>query len=773
LDFFNWTKFSYSIDIYNISNPNPNPVPLSSATKPNCTVDPLCSNPVCDTSLDPLSRASGLVSVMTFDEKVSNTQDSSPGAPRLGLPAYEWWSEALHGVADSPGVAFQLSGNFSYATSFPQPILMSAAFDDALIQQVGTIVGIEGRAFDNNGFAGLDFWTPNINPFKDPRWGRGQETPGEDPFHIARYVYQLVDGLQNGIAPANPRVAATCKHFAGYDLENWNGYSRNSFNAIISVQDLSEYYLPGFKSCARDAKVEAVMCSYNAVNGIPSCANSYLLDTILRNHWNWNQTGHWVTSDCDAVANIYNPHYYTNSYPAAAADALNAGTNLDCGTTMAEYLPAAAAQGLFENSTLDTALTYLYSSLVRLGWFDEPESPYNSLGWSDVGTPAAQQLANQAAVEGIVLLKNNKGTLPLSQHKQTIALIGPYANATTQLQGNYYGTPEYIRTMIWGAEQAGYNVVYELGTDINTNDTSNFAAAVSAAQGADIIVYAGGIDNSIEAEGNDRNTIVWPGNQLQLIGELSQVGKPLVVLQFGGGQVDDSSLLANDNVNALLWCGYPSQSGGQAVFDILTGKSAPAGRLPITQYPASYTSEIPMTDMSLRPNATTPGRTYRWFTDAVIPFGFGLHYTNFQVSWANPAPGHYKTASLVAASGSGYKDTSLFDTFTVLVKNTGKVTSDYVALLFASTENAGPKPYPLKTLVGYTRAAAIRPGETRSVQIAVTLGSIARTDSNGNLVLYPGSYTLEVDVGAGYPTASFTVNGPSEVLDSFPQPPSA
>lgn len=763
----------YRVDIYQISNPSSTPVPLSGAVKPNCTADPLCSNPVCNAALDPLTRAKGLVDAMTFDEKVQNTQNGSPGSARLGLPGYQWWSEALHGVASSPGVTFQ-TGNFSYATSFPQPILMSAAFDDALIQQVGTVVSIEGRAFSNYGNAGLDFWTPNINPFRDPRWGRGQETPGEDPFHIARYVYNLVDGLQNGIGPTNPRVVATCKHFAGYDIEDWEGNARYGFNAIISTQDLSEYYLPPFKSCARDAKVDAIMCSYNAVNGIPTCADSYLLDTILRDHWNWNQTGRWVTSDCDAIGNIFTDHHYTSTAAAAAADALNAGTNLDCGTTMSNNLAAASAQDLFQNATLDTALTYLYSSLVRLGWFDEETSPYRSLDWSDVGTPASQQLAIRAAVEGIVLLKNDQTkVLPLSSHRQTIALIGPYANATTQLQGNYAGVAEYIRTLVWGAEQAGYNVEYALGTDINSTDTSGFSAAVAAANASDIVIYAGGIDNSIEAEAMDRDTISWPGNQLQLVDELSQVGKPLIVLQFGGGQLDDSALLANDKVNAILWAGYPSQAGGQAVFDILTGKSSPAGRLPITQYPANYTNEIPMTDMALRPNGTNPGRTYRWYDDAVIPFGYGLHYTNFDVSWASKKLGPYNTASLGHVSKSQYPDTAAFDTFHIDVKNTGKVTSDYVALLFASTKNAGPAPYPIKTLVGYARAPSIKPGETRSVSLDVTLGAIARTAENGDLVLYPGTYTLEVDVGQHYPTAEFQVNGPDKVLDSFPQPPSS
>lgn len=740
---------------------------------PDCTKAPLSHNSVCDTSLDAITRAKSLVQALEFEEKINNTQNGAPGVPRLGIPPYNWWNEALHGVALSPGVSFAKMGEFSYATSFPSPILMSAAFDDDLIKRVATVVSTEARAFSNAARSGLDFWTPNINPFKDPRWGRGQETPGEDAFHVSRYVYNLIDGLQGGIGPTNPKIVATCKHFAAYDLENWEGNLRYGFNAVVSSQDLSEYYLPPFKSCARDAKVGAVMCSYNAVNGVPACASSYLLDDILREHWGWNEN-QWVTSDCDAIGNIWTDHKFTPTAPQAAADALNAGTDLDCGSTYPNNLGAAAIQNLYQNSTLDNALIRLYSSLVKLGYFDPPsDQPYRSIGWADIGTTASTQLALKAAVEGITMLKNGKSdVLPLKKKGQTIALIGPYANATAQFQGNYQGTAKSISTLISAAESLGYNVLFEYGTAINSTGTNGFADALSAADQADIIIFAGGIDNSIEAEGRDRNTIVWPGNQLDLIEELSKVSKPLIVLQFGGGQVDDSALLANEGVDALFWAGYPSQAAGTAVFKILTGDSAPAGRLPVTQYPASYVNNVPMTDMSLRPDINNPGRTYRWFNDSVLPFGYGLHYTTFDVTWAKANLGPYNIQSLVhLASTSEHPDTAIFETFELKVTNTGNLKSDYVVLLFISTTNAGPAPYPIKTLVGYQRITGIKPHETRKAQIDVTLGALARTDDNGNLVLYPGEYKLEVDVGiTSYATASFKVKGQASVLDQFPQP---
>ncbi len=278
-----------------------------------------------------MSRAKALIGQLTIEEKIKNTGSTSPGVPRLGLPPYEWWQEALHGVASSPGVRFSENGEFSAATSFPQPILLGAAFDDALIKSVATVVSTEARAFSNADRSGLDFWTPNINPFKDPRWGRGQETPGEDPFHLGSYVKSLIAGLEGGSESKYKRVVATCKHFVGYDMEDWNGNFRYQWDAQISMQDMVEYYMPPFRACARDSKVGAFMCSYNAVNGVPTCADSWLLDDVLRKHWDWDTEQEWVTSDCDSVQNIYLPHRWAETREGAAAAALLAGTDIDCG----------------------------------------------------------------------------------------------------------------------------------------------------------------------------------------------------------------------------------------------------------------------------------------------------------------------------------------------------------------------------------------------------------------------------------------------------------
>jgi len=351
---------------------------------PDCANGPLATNLVCDTTASPMDRARALVANMTVEEKIANTVNQAPGVERLGLPAYNWWSEALvssalssfvflrvtdiqsqHGVAGSPGVTFDR--NFSFATSFPAPILLSAAFDDELINSVATIISTEARAFGNANHSGLDFFTPNINPFKDPRWGRGQETPGEDPFHIARYVFQLITGLQGGVAPEPYlKIIADCKHWAAYDLENWNGNSRMAFDAIVSQQDLAEYYSPSFQSCVRDAKVASIMCSYNSVNGIPSCANSFLLQDIAREFWGLGDQ--WITSDCDAVGNVFDPHNFTDTLANASAVSLLAGTDVDCGNTYADSLGDALDQGLVTEDDISKSLVRLYASLVRLAF---------------------------------------------------------------------------------------------------------------------------------------------------------------------------------------------------------------------------------------------------------------------------------------------------------------------------------------------------------------------------------------------------------------------
>ncbi|KAF8076035.1 glycoside hydrolase family 3 protein [Lyophyllum atratum] len=710
-------------------------------TFPDCTTEPLKSNAV--------TRAAAVIKLFTVQELMSNTVNLSPGVPRLGLPSYQWWSEALHGVAESPGVTFAASGNFSSATSFPQPILLAT----------------EARAFNNFGRAGIDFFTPNINPFKDPRWGRGQETPGEDPFHISQYVLNSGRLGFRAVSIPNPtsRLSRTANIMLRTISKTWEGNIRTSFDAQVTLQDLSEYYLPPFQSCVRDAKVASVMCSYNSVNGVPSVRQFISASKpILRDFWGFDDD-RWVTT-----------HHFTSTYPEAVADALKAGTDLDCGTAYSLHLPDAFNQSLITRGDLEKALLRQYTSLVRLGYFDPPSiQPYRQLSWANVNLPDAQKLAYQAALEGIVLLKND-GTLPLKSTVKKLAVIGPWANATTQMQGNYQGVAPFLVSPFQGAINAGYQATFVAGTTISGTSTAGFAAAVAAAQAADAVIFAGGIDGITENEGHDRTTIVWPGNQLTLISALEATGKPVVVLQFGGGQVDGSALKRNRTVNAMLWAGYPGQSGGTALFDIISGKASPAGRLSITQYPAAYTSQVGMTDMKVRPSDTNPGRTYRWYRDTpVFEFGHGLHFTTFALNWQRTPSTRYDISQLIVSASSGRPlDLATFDTFDLNVKNTGKVASDYVALLFING-TAGPAPHPNKQLISYTRLHQIKAGSTGRASLAVTLGSIARADTSGNLWLYSGSYQLNVDTGPVLLTHRFDLVGNSAQITHWPQPQNA
>jgi len=653
---------------------------------------------------------------------------------------------------------------------------MGAAFDDDLIHAVATVVSTEARAFNNFGRAGIDYWTPNINPFKDPRWGRGQETPGEDPYHLSSYVKSLINGLQGGHDPETKRIVATCKHWVAYDLENWNGNFRYAFDAQVTGQDLSEYYTPSFQACARDSNVGSFMCSYNALNGVPTCANSYILQDILRDHWNWTSDYQYVTSDCDAIQNIYSPHDYATDRAQAVADALNAGTDLDCGTYYPTHLPEALSRGLITEATLDQALTRLFAAQIKLGYFNSNSTIYRNLTWADVSTQQAQDLALKAAEEGITLLKND-GILPLkvSPNTTTLGLIGSWANATTVMQGNYFGGAPYLHSPLYAAQQLGFKVEYASGVGGQGDPTTDsWKTALAAANASDIIVIADGLDNGTESEGMDRYTVAWTAQQIDLAFQFAAMGKPVILLQMGAGQLDDTPFLNNPNISAIIWGGYPGQDGGTALFNVITGKTAPAGRLPITQYPADYVNQVPMTDMNLRPNATSgnPGRTYQWFDNATLPFGYGLHYTNFTVD----VPGSnatYDIASLVSnCTGVAYLDQCPFQTISSTVKNTGSVTSDYVALGFLSGQY-GPAPQPIRRLVTYQRLFSVAPGCSQTAELGLTLGSLARADETGDKVLYPGTYTFGVDSDAkGKPvaTTSFTLTGEQAVLEQWPQP---
>jgi len=734
----------------------------------NCGADsPVASAPMCNPGLGWEDRVKDLISRMSVDEKISWLANSSPEVPSAGLPNYEWWSEALHGVANSPGVHW--GGDFPYATCFPEPIGLAASFDRRLVRAVGNVISTEARAMNNAGQAGISFFTPNINLFRDPRWGRGQETPGEDPFLAGEYVRELIAGLQDGDDPRYLKIIADCKHFAAYDLEGVGNVTRFNFDAKVSDQDMVESFLPSFEACVRDAQVASVMCSYNSVNGVPSCANEYLLQTILRDQWNMKG---FVVSDCDAVENIFSTHHYAASLEQAAAMALQAGTDLNCGSTMSKYIPGALQQGLVKEEQIDQALTRSIGTLFRSGFFDDPKlQPYRQLGPKDVNTPAAQQLAVRAARAGITLLKNTASpvatamTLPYNNKvaTPTLALIGPFANATATQAGNYAGvvSPLFL-TPLQTLQAAGFQVRYAKGCDVSGNDTSGFDAAIEIATTSWYTLFVGGIDQSVEGESLDRTSLELPAIQLQLLQTLAEkmvgpANKPLSAAMYGGGPVDYSPLLDINALGGLLWLGYPGQGSGQALADVVSGTFSPAGRLVTTVYDAKYVDQVAMTDMSFRPSNTNPGRTYRFLPpqQAVFEFGTGMSYTNWEYDWFsqnNTAHGKgelpLQTVSIadLARTHAALGDRAAALNWRVNVTNVGIWNSDVVVLLFASPSVPDPT-QPLKTLVAFDRLYDIAPWETQTLSLAVQARQLAEVDAQGRRWLRAGKkFVLGIDV---------------------------
>jgi beta-D-xylosidase 4 len=759
---------------------------------------PVGKAPMCNPALGWEARMADLLSRMTVEEKISWLGTTSPAIPRLGLPAYEWWSEALHGVANSPGVEW--GGSIPWATSFPEPLGLAASFDRRLVREVAATISTEARAMNNAGQAGITFFTPNINLFRDPRWGRGQETPGEDPYLASQYTYALIQGLQGGEDPRYLKIVADCKHFAAYDLEDsaGEGTDRFHFDAKVSDQDMVESYLPAFETCVRDAQAASVMCSYNSVNSVPSCANDYLLQTLLRDEWNLQG---FVVSDCDAVEDIYTSHHYTSSLAEASAAAIKAGNELNCGRTMQNHTGAALAAGLVTEQDIDQALTRSIGTLMRTGFFDAASGqPYRQLSAKDVNTPAAQALALQAARAGMTLLKNTASpvatamTLPYNVKVQTptLALIGPFANQTLVQAGNYYGevSSPLFTTPLETLTKAGFKVTYVQGCEVDGNDTSGFAAAIAVATHSWYTLFVGGIDGSLEQEGKDRPDISLPLIQTKLLQALAEnmvgpANKPLTAAFYGGGPVDYSPVLALQAVGAVLWMGYGGQGAGQALADVVSGAVSPAGRLVTTIYPADYVNKVRMTDMSFRPSPSNPGRTYKFFPpqQAVLEFGTGLSYSRFQYAWfpateeGSPAGprvvlkeedcAHEHVVATDSDTGSkseleglavqqvridelalvhAKERTHSALQWRVNVTNVGVWVSDVVVLLFASPATPDPS-LPLKELVAFERVYALAPFETRTVNLAVQARQLAEVDAKGKRWLRAGKrIVLGVDV---------------------------
>ncbi|XP_065863750.1 beta-D-xylosidase 1 [Euphorbia lathyris] len=682
-------------------------------------------------------RARDLIGRLTLQEKIRLLVNNAISVPRLGIQGYEWWSEALHGVSNvGPGVKF--GGAFPGATSFPQVITTAASFNQSLWEQIGRVVSDEARAMYNGGVAGLTYWSPNVNIFRDPRWGRGQETPGEDPVVAGRYAASYVKGLQSITGGNKLKVAACCKHYTAYDLDNWNGVDRYHFNAKVSKQDLEDTYDVPFKACVVDGNVASVMCSYNQVNGKPTCADSNLLKNTIRGQWHLNG---YIVSDCDSVGVLFDNQHYTSTPEEAAAATIKAGLDLDCGPFLAIHTENAIRKKLLVEEDVNNALVNTITVQMRLGMFDgEPSAhPYGNLGPRDVCTPAHQQLALEAARQGIVLLENRGRALPLSRTRhRVVAVIGPNSDVTETMIGNYAGIACGYTTPLQGisryAKTSHHPGCSNVGCDLN----NQFGTAEIAARNADATVLIMGLDQSIEAEFRDRVGLFLPGHQQELVTRVARASRgPTILVLMSGGPIDVSFAQNDPRIGAILWVGYPGQAGGAAIADVLFGTTNPGGKLPMTWYPESYLAKVPMTEMGLRPDPSKdyPGRTYRFYKgDVIYQFGHGLSYTTFTHSLSLPPKSlslsnfytlkHTNSTSTLSTKSIRVSHTNCHSNSMSLpihidVKNTGSFDGTHTLLVFSSPP-PGAKWSTNKQLIGFEKIHLVA-GSKQRVKVDVNV----------------------------------------------------
>ncbi|GAB4853477.1 NAD(P)H-dependent D-xylose reductase (XR) [Ancistrocladus abbreviatus] len=709
----------------------------------------------CNRSMGIQERVADLVGRLTLEEKIGFLVNKAGGVVRLGIPKYEWWSEALHGVSYvGPGTHF--SSVVPGATSFPQVITTAASFNISLFEAIGKVVSTEARAMYNVGLAGLTYWSPNVNIFRDPRWGRGQETPGEDPLLSSKYASGYVKGLQQSEDGDSDKlkVAACCKHYTAYDLDNWKGVDRFHFNAVVTKQDLDDTFQPPFKSCVVDGNVASVMCSFNQVNGKPTCADADLLAGVIRGDWKLNG---YIVSDCDSVDVLYNSQHYTNTPEQAAADTILAGLNLDCGTFLGQHTEAAVQRGLLNKSDIDNAISYNFATLMRLGFFDGDPSKqhYGKLGPKDVCTTEHQELAREAARQGIVLLKNEASTLPLSADKiKLLAVIGPNANVTKTMIGNYEGAPCKYTTPLQGF-LAYTSTIYEAGCPNVACNTPQVDDAKKVAVSADATILIMGADQSIEAEGLDRINLLLPGQQQLLVTEVAKASKgPVVLVIMSGGGMDISFAKADNKISSILWVGYPGEAGGAALADIIFGSYNPSGRLPMTWYPQSYVDKVPMTNMNMRPDPSTgyPGRTYRFYAGkTVYSFGDGLSYSKthhhlvrapkqVSIPLEEGHPCHSSSCKSLDALEEGCRDLT-FDIH-LRVENNGSRDGREIVLLFYS-----PPPIhhaPQKHLLGFRKIFLPAKSKTMLKFKVYACKDLSVVDELGNRKIALGTHQLHI-----------------------------
>jgi len=664
-------------------------------------------------SLDFETRAKDLVSQMTLDEKISQLGAGAPAIPRLNIQEYHWWNECLHGVARA-----------GIATVFPQAIGMSASFDTNIMREVAHTISDEARAKyheaqrnKNYGiYSGLTFWSPNVNIFRDPRWGRGHETYGEDPYLTGQMGIQFVKGLQ-GNDPKYLKVVSTAKHFA---VHNGPESSRHSFNVLPSKRDLWETYLPAFKDLIEEAKVYSVMGAYNRVDGESASASWMLLNDILRKQWGFEG---YVVSDCGAINDIFESHKIVNTEEQAAALGIRRGCDLNCGSVYQRALKTALSQGLIGIKEIDLSVYRLMLARMKLGMFDPIEMvPYAQIPFELNNRKEHDDLALKMAHKSMTLLKN-KGILPLNKNLiKKIAVIGPNADNINALRANYYGTPSNPVTVINGIKaKSGPHVelVYHKGVSLVTNQNKDSLVLskkiLKDIESADVAIFVGGLDATWEGEesnemrskngvegffGGDRTKIELPEVQLNALKAINKTGTPVVFVLLAGGAISFNGL--EKELDGILAAWYPGQRGGDAIADVLFGNYNPAGRLPVTFY--SSTNELPnFEDYNMRAGN---GFTYRYYNgNAIYPFGYGMSYTKFKYS------------DLAINKKVFNNSDEVF--VTVNVKNSGELDGEEVVQLYVKdVESTTWMPH--KQLRGFKRIS-LKKGEKKMVEFKLNV----------------------------------------------------
>ncbi len=677
---------------------------------------------------DARKRAEELVSRMTIEEAASQLRFDAPAIERLGIPEYNWWNEGLHGVARA-----------GTATSFPQSIALGATFDEELMGKIGETVSTEGRAKyneisamgDRDIYKGLTFWSPNINVFRDPRWGRGQETYGEDPYLISRLAIPFIKGLQGD--GEYMKVAACAKHFA---VHSGPEAKRHEFDAKATPKDMRETYFPAFEACIKEADVEAVMGAYNRTNGEPCCGHSYIKD-IIRDEWGFK--GHFV-SDCWAIRDFHEHHKVTKNSEESAALALNKGCDLNCGCTYV-HLMKAYNKGLVTEDAIRGAAVRLFTTRFLLGMFDKTE--YDNLNYLDVETKESIALAKRASDEAVVMLKND-GILPVNKDKvKVISVIGPNADARRPLMGNYYGTSSEYITALEGIRKAAgddVRILYSEGCDLSltkpdplSRDYNTLAEAEAVMRRSDLVILCIGLNETLEGEegdqGNqyasgDKKDLSFPRPQLKLIEAVIKTGKPFVTVVMTGSAMDLTRL--SETSSAILQAWYPGARGGLSIGDIIFGKVNPSGKLPVTVYRS--TEDLPdFEDYSMK------NRTYKYIEKAPLyPFGFGLTYGRLEISGAS--------ASDTSASA---RENGL--DITVSVKNNGTLKTGEVVQLYAKALEDKNEVRNFK-LVGFKRIC-LEAGASEDVVISITSDSLKVVKEDGSKAVPEGKIAIYAGFG--------------------------